>query len=73
MSARKKSARALALAYLGARMAKEVELDQVVREHVDRVMDATSGNVSLAADLLGMHRRSLQRYQRRQKRKRGKR
>ena len=57
--------RELALAYLGAVSADEMRLDQVIDDHIKRVLDATNQNLSLAADLLGMHRRSLQRYARR--------
>lgn len=59
--------RELALAYLGIRSAAEIQLDRVIDEHIERVLDAADGNLSLAADLLGMHRRSLQRYARRRK------
>ena len=57
--------RELALAYLGALSADEMRLDQVIDDHIRRVLQATNQNLSLAADLLGMHRRSLQRYARR--------
>jgi two-component system response regulator RegA len=36
-------------------------LDRVEREHIERALGYTEGNVSRAARLLGMHRRSLQR------------
>ena len=36
-------------------------LDRVEREHIERALGYTGGNVSRAAALLGMHRRSLQR------------
>jgi ActR/RegA family two-component response regulator len=46
----------------------EVELANVVEEHIRKVLWAAQGEVSLAAQLLGLHRRSLQRMiQRRQK------
>jgi transcriptional regulator with GAF, ATPase, and Fis domain len=59
--------RELALAYLAVASVDEVRLDRVIDEHIKRILDATDGNLSLAADLLGMHRRSLQRYARRRK------
>jgi ActR/RegA family two-component response regulator len=59
--------RDLALAFLGARSADEVLLSRIIDEHIERVLDATDANVSLAAELLGMHRRSLQRYSRRKR------
>lgn len=36
-------------------------LDRVEREHIERVLGYTEGNISRAAAMLGMHRRSLQR------------
>ncbi len=36
-------------------------LDRVEHEHIERVLGYTEGNISRAASLLGMHRRSLQR------------
>jgi ActR/RegA family two-component response regulator len=57
--------RELALAYLAAVSADEVRLRRVVAAHIERVLEATDHNLSLAADLLGMNRRSLQRYARR--------
>jgi ActR/RegA family two-component response regulator len=57
--------RELALAYLAAVSADEIRLRRVVAAHIERVLDATDHNLSLAADLLGMNRRSLQRYARR--------
>ncbi|HEY2749171.1 MAG TPA: helix-turn-helix domain-containing protein [Polyangia bacterium] len=45
--------------------ADEVRLRRVVSAHIERVLEATDHNLSLAADLLGMNRRSLQRYARR--------
>jgi ActR/RegA family two-component response regulator len=60
----------LALAFLGAPNVDDVRLKRIIDRHIDRVLGATDGNLSLAADLLGMHRRSLQRYQRRRVRKR---
>jgi transcriptional regulator with GAF, ATPase, and Fis domain len=55
----------LALAYLGAPKPAQIRLDEVIADHIKRVLEATDGNLSLAAVLLGMHRRSLQRYARR--------
>jgi transcriptional regulator with GAF, ATPase, and Fis domain len=67
----------LALAFLGAPAPASIRLDHVISEHIKRVLEATDGNLSLGAVLLGMHRRSLQRYARRTKlrtrRKRGRR
>lgn len=67
MKARKRARNGgdLALAYLGATNAAEIRLTRVVDQHIARVLDAADDNLSLAADLLGMHRRSLQRYMRR--------
>lgn len=59
----------LTLALLGATNAETVRMKNVVRMHVKRVMDAADGNLSVAAEVLGMHRRSLQRYLRRLERK----
>jgi two-component system response regulator RegA len=41
-------------------------LDELVREHIMRVLAEHNGNVSAAARALGMHRRSLQRKLNRQ-------
>ena len=69
---RREQDRELALAYLAVDSIDEIRLDRVIAEHIRRVLGATDQNLSLAADLLGMHRRSLQRYVRRQEsRKRG--
>ena len=38
-----------------------VSFDEVVWEHIRRVLAAYNGNVSAAARALGMHRRTLQR------------
>jgi two-component system response regulator RegA len=38
-----------------------LSLDALVREYIDRVLVENDGNVSAAARLLGMHRRTLQR------------
>jgi DNA-binding protein Fis len=57
----------LALAYLGVLSRGEIRLARVVDEHIKRVLGATDNNLSLAAVLLGMHRRSLQRYVRRKR------
>ena len=61
-------ARDLALAILGAANAADVRLDTVIEAQIGRVLDAADGSISLTADLLGMHRRSLQRYMKRQRR-----
>lgn len=63
---RREHDRELALAYLAVDSVDEVRLDRVIDEHIKRVLVATDQNLSLTADLLGMHRRSLQRYVRRQ-------
>jgi hypothetical protein len=60
-------ARDLALAFLGATNASDVRLKSIVDRHIERVLDATDRNLSLAAKLLGMHRRSLQRIERRKR------
>ena len=59
--------RNLALAYLGARSAVEVRLDKIVDDHIERVIASTDGNISTAAALLGVNRRSLQRRQARRR------
>ena len=66
---RKGRGRALALAYLGGPRPTEIRLKHVVDQHIKRVLAATDGNLSVAAELLGINRRSLQRHARR-KRKR---
>lgn len=68
MTLRRKHRRALALAILGVRFTSEVRLANVASDHVDRVMDATDGNLSLAAEMLGINRRSLQRRRQRGRR-----
>lgn len=55
----------LAVAYLGIASVDEVRLHRVIEAHIRRVLDAADGNLSTTAKLLGMHRRSLQRYLRR--------
>jgi transcriptional regulator with GAF, ATPase, and Fis domain len=62
---RREQDRQLAIAYLGSPSPSEIRLDEVIADHIKRVLEATDGNLSLAAKLLGMHRRSLQRYARR--------
>jgi len=69
---RREHDRELALAYLAVGSVDEVRLDRVIDDHIKRVLEATDQNLSLTADLLGMHRRSLQRYVRR-KQQRGRR
>ena len=68
---RSDDAKNLALAFLGAKNAADVQLQVVIDRHIARVLDAANGNVSLTAGLLGMHRRSLQRYARRKRPRRG--
>ncbi len=65
---RREHDRELAIAYLGVGSVDEVRLDRVIDEHIERVLAASDQNLSLTADLLGMHRRSLQRYVRRKQR-----
>lgn len=60
--------RDLALAYLGALDVSEVRLRSVVDAHINRVLAATDGRLSTASELLGIHRRSLERYVRRKAR-----
>jgi ActR/RegA family two-component response regulator len=67
---RAEQARDLALAYLGVASADEVLLKRVVDAHIRRVLGATDDNLSLAARLLGMNRRSLQRHGFRKRRRR---
>jgi DNA-binding protein Fis len=64
---RAEQARDLALAFLGATSADEIHLKRVVDAHIRKVLVATDDNLSLAAKLLGMHRRSLQRHASRRK------
>ena len=64
---RAEQARDLALAIFGASNATDARLQVVIDRHIARVIDAADGNLSLAAKLLGMHRRSLQRYARRKR------
>lgn len=47
---------------LGVARPDELHLDVVLREHVRAVMVACRKNVSLAAAVLGTHRRTLQRW-----------
>jgi ActR/RegA family two-component response regulator len=54
--------RDLALAYLGAVNASDVRLKRVVDEHIERVLEASNYNRATAAELLGVHRRSIERY-----------
>jgi ActR/RegA family two-component response regulator len=60
-------ARDLALAIFGATNAADVRMQSVIDQHSARVIDAADGDLSLAAKLLGMHRRSLQRIERRKR------
>jgi ActR/RegA family two-component response regulator len=62
--------RDLALAYLGASNIDDVRMRRVVDRHIGRVLDAADGNLSLAADLLGINRRTMQRYTKRHRRRR---
>jgi ActR/RegA family two-component response regulator len=49
----------------GASSLKELQLSAVIEAHVRRVLRAAGGSITLAAQLLGQHRRSLQRTMRR--------
>ncbi|MCU1280045.1 MAG: hypothetical protein JWM53_3591 [bacterium] len=69
-TARRAQALDLAIAYLGAQHAHRIRLKHVINEHIARVLEATDDNLSAAAKLLGMHRRSLQRMLRRTKKRR---
>jgi two-component system, response regulator RegA len=40
---------------------RPIPLDELVREHIRRVLAEYEGNISAAARALGMHRRTLQR------------
>jgi ActR/RegA family two-component response regulator len=62
-------ARDLALANLGATNAADVQLDRRIDAHITRVLSAADGNLSLTADLLGVNRRTMQRYTKRKARK----
>ena len=44
--------------------AEVVSLDDLERYYIEHVLDATNGNISQAARLLGLHRSSLQRRMR---------
>jgi ActR/RegA family two-component response regulator len=59
--------RDFALAHLGGPSPDEIWLDRVVDEHIKRVVVAADGILSLAAELLGVNRRMLQRYARRER------
>jgi ActR/RegA family two-component response regulator len=61
-------ARDLALSFLGAHNATDVRLQMVIDRHIVRVLDAADHNLSLAAKLLGVNRRTMQRYVRRKRR-----
>jgi ActR/RegA family two-component response regulator len=50
-----------ALRRFGAKHLRDLRLRTVLDAHIQRVIRACEGNISLAAKLLGVHRRSLQR------------
>ena len=50
-----------ALRRFGAKHLRELRLREVLDAHIQRVIRACGGNISLASKLLGVHRRSLQR------------
>jgi transcriptional regulator of acetoin/glycerol metabolism len=58
----------LALSFLGVRSIDDVRIERVTSRHIARVLDATNGNLSLTATLLGINRRTMQRYMRRRSR-----
>jgi hypothetical protein len=47
---------------LGVTNADDVTIANVVRAHIERVLEASRGSKSTAARVLGMHRRTLQRF-----------
>jgi hypothetical protein len=49
--------RDLALAIFGTANADDVRMQRVIDRHIARVLDAADNNLSLAANLLGIHRR----------------
>lgn len=49
-----------------------LKLDDVIEEHINWVLYLTDNNISETAKKLGMHRRSLQRYLSRKKRRKAK-
>jgi ActR/RegA family two-component response regulator len=55
----------LALAYLGVSSVDDVRMQRVIERHIARVLEAADGNLSLAAELLGVNRRTMQRDVRR--------
>ena len=55
-------ARELALAFLGVAHPAELHLERIVDDHIARVLEAADGSVSLAATILGVNRRTLQRH-----------
>lgn len=66
----REASRDLALAFLGAHDATEVRLAGLIERDTRRVLDAADHNLSLAAELLGVNRRTMQRYARRRGRRR---
>jgi ActR/RegA family two-component response regulator len=56
---------------MGVDKAEDLLLRTVVNDHIDRVMAACDRNVSLAARVLGMSRRGLQRKLGGRRKKRG--
>lgn len=62
----------MALGRLGVSSIDELSASRVNEDHVNRVIAACDGNLSMAAKLLGMHRRSLQRMLPRHSRMRAK-
>lgn len=58
-----------ALLRFGATRRRELQLDAAILDHVKRVIEACHGNKSLAAELMGIPRRTLQRWLARPKKK----
>lgn len=66
---RRRGSADLAIAYLGALSVDELRLHHVVARHIERVLAASDDNLSLAAELLGLNRRTMQRYAHRRRRR----
>jgi ActR/RegA family two-component response regulator len=54
-----------ALKRAGASKLRELQLSFVVEQAIRRAVHSAGGSITLAARLLGLHRRSLQRHMRR--------
>jgi ActR/RegA family two-component response regulator len=64
------ASRDLALAFLGAHDVTEVRMAGILDRHIKRVLEATDDNLSLAAELLGVNRRTMQRLKERERSRR---